>query len=223
MRIRTNVLITLGDVLEEFEEFRRDLRVLVEKKNYNIFFIISALADDKYVLGYKDAKNFYQKYQKVIDIINRGSCPITLFLSYVAAKDNLYDLDFFYKYLVEHKSNLDKILGLLEKIKALGIETIMFTKDTFTEIRGEINSLADEFYFMENMVGLPDYTKDRYKTKGTHYVMKICIVNDYLSCREIKVNSLDFEERCLPKDLSKENTYDVVINGEFKCGFCLMM
>lgn len=221
MEIRTDMLITLCYILEEFEEFRKDLRTLVEKRDVNVIGTISTLARKELVIGKKDVKNFYQKYKKVIDIINRGNCHITLFLSFVISQDRLYNLDFFYNYLGEHKNELDKIVSLLKKIKSLGIEKLEFTDETFTDKVWKIDDYScdyvNDFYFMENMVGIPSYLKNIYKSNGSHYLMKLYSINDHIKFKKIMVNSLMFDANLLPEDLSKENTYDKimeVINSE---------
>ena len=215
MEIKTDMLMTLCRILDDFEDFRNDLRALVEKRDTNVISTIITLARKELVIGKKDVKNFYQKYKKVIDIINRGNYHITLFLSFVISHDRLYNLDFFYNYLLEHNNELDKVVSLLEKIKSLGVEIVKFTDETFTDKVWEIDDYSNQyvydFYYVENMVGIPSYIKNIYKSMGSHYLMKLYSTDGYITCREITVNSLTFDRNSLPINLSKENTYDKII------------
>ena len=215
MEIKTDMLMTLCRILDDFEEFRKDLRALVEKRDTNVIGTINALASKGLVIGKKDVKNFYQKYKKVIDIIDKGHYHIILFLSYVISNDKIYNLDFFYKYLIEHKEELDKIVAVLNKFDDLGIEIVKFTDETFIDKVWKIDNYSNQyvydFYFMENMVGIPSYLKNIYKSSGSHYLMKLYSTDGYITCRGITVNSLTFDRSSLPDDLSKENTYDKIM------------
>ncbi len=210
MEIRTDILIVLCHILDEFAEFRKDLRALVEKKSNNILSILNKIANNERVLRNKDAKAFYQKYQKVISVINNCPYATTTFLSLIVCHDDYYNLGFFYIYLLEHRTELNKILALLEKIKSLNITEINFMDSTFTDEIYKLKNFSypgqlNVFYFMENMVAIPDSTEYIYKTTGTHYLMEIVPLEKHNLCFRITVNSLTFDPSLLPDDLSNEN------------------
>ena len=134
-----NNLIALYHIMDDFEEFEKKLKPLISTK-YNRDFVhdLWKISRGKFTFGAFKARKFYKENKTIIDTIGEYS-DISSFINrhYDWQGNQIGNLHFFYKYLIEHKNEIDKILAVLEKLQELGFtsfefnEDLDFTKETY--------------------------------------------------------------------------------------------
>ena len=219
-----NSLIVLCHILNDYDEFTRNLSKLIKTKdNRDIVNKLYKISKGQDVTGSKKIKKFYRDNKSVIDTINKFS-SITEFISYnYDWEGNLrekYDLDFFYKYIMSHKENLREILSLLEKIKSLDFGSFQFDEETdFTNNQYEAYMKFNNNFrisYLDNMKAVPNYQSDvvEYITTGSNYEIVAGVSSDELSdfIQIITVNSLLFDSERLPENITKDCIFNEIIN-----------
>lgn len=218
---KVNNLIALYNILDEFEEFEKRLRTVISPK-YNRDFVnqLWHISHGNFKIGTRKAKKFYEKNKMVIDTINTYS-TISMFIN-----DN-YDwygnpkgsLQIFYEYISDHKEQMEKILAVLVKLNELGIGELDFNDELdFTHETQKIyTQLSDnlEIAYLDNLTVIPDYNPGSllYKTNDSNYKITVGFKSGENVRYRTKVvlNSLMFDPNRLPKNLSKEETFDKII------------
>ena len=221
-KIYTSHLITLCNILDTYASFRNDLQELVKNKNaIKKINILENLLNKKGVLGNRDVKEFYHKYVSTLKIINANTFLNGFLSRMIFTRIEDSDIDFFYDYLVAHKEELDKVKNLLKKIKSLDINKITYEERDFKETykleytENPTTILFDKYliYYMANLEIIPNYTDGyQYRSTNTPYQMEISIYNSHIYCHNFIVNSLTFDPALLPPAITKEYTYDKVMN-----------
>lgn len=212
--IDTNVLLTLCEI-EGYEEFSEGLEKLIISKYGSFAFSMFQIMSGHDVLGYESFKEFAKKYHNIIDIMNKNK---TLYKMIVCKyqRDSRFldgnDIDYFWHYLEEHKSDLNIIREVVKRIKSLNIYAISydqdkdFTKDSYLLPKAPIV----DFSFLENMEGVLTYEETSYKTTSSVYriILKYFSSKNIISLydREIELNSLVFDSNRLPSEISFETT-----------------
>lgn len=221
-------LIALCHILDDYSEFNKNLSHLMTKEynrdNINYLYKIS---NGKVIVGAKKVKQFYKKNKIIVDTINKYT-DIWKFINYnYDIKGNLFEysnLDFFYKYILSNRENLDKILLVLNKITKLGFDKLSFDENLdFTTDEYAVDTVFNSnirVEYLDNMEIVPNYQSNvvKYKTTGSNYKINIkssiMVVIGKISKydMEIIINSLTFDENRLPETISKENTFDKIIS-----------
>lgn len=224
-------LIALCHMLDEFTEFNKNLPKLIKTKydrdiEYNIAKVhnLYKLSNGKFVFGSKKVKKFYQENKSAIDTINRFSNICSFINRNYNLHGNLREecsLDFFYKYFLSHQESLERILSVLEKIKKLGFNKLEFDEEIdFTNTKYEIDTRFSgnlDIAYFDNIEVVPNYQKSvvKYRTTGSNYkIIARRLSLDKFSKYEktIIVNSLLFDPKRLPEDVTKESIFDKIVS-----------
>lgn len=222
--IRTNHLIVLCEIGENYKSFCNDLEKLIKSKsNRDLITKAYNVMQGKISICSKKYKEFREKHKHTIEIMNRYSCLSNLtILSYDAKgkrRENLTE-DYFYQYIQEHKEDIETIKAVALKIKNLGFDEINFGEEIdFTDVEYELNTFdGSDFAFLENMEISPTYLNSpiKYRTKASSYCLLLGS-NGYGSNKEIskynrniKINSLIFDPNKLPNEITTESTIDII-------------
>ena len=221
-----NNLIILCHILNDYDEFTQNLTKLIKTKyNRDIVYNLYKISNGKPVVGSKKVKKFYQENKSVIDTINKFS-NISEFINYnYDWQGNLRedcDLDFFYKYITSHQEDLERMLSMLEKIKKLGFYELQFDEELdFTNNEYKIYTRFNDNFrisYLDNMEAVPNYRSDvvEYKTTGSNYEIVADVsfsdLSKYKYDKKIIVNSLLFDYKRLPEDITKEFTFDRIVS-----------
>lgn len=187
-------------LLKDFERFQKGKSFMISKK----------------------IKDFYISNKKIIDIINEHTdFYYFIFCNYSYKETNIIEREGFKnirEYIEKNKEQVDKIITLLEKLKELGFEYIMFdAKSNFPE---QIYSISTKgfhhhvFSWVSNIKMLPGYDANifYYMTNNSPY--RIDLSTDFdtkFVIKRIVLNSLIFNINELPNSLSKEDTFDKIV------------
>lgn len=222
--IKINSLIALCEI-KDYDSFCKELESLIEsKKNKDLIYKMFRIMQGKFIIGYKKYKEFVKKYQDTIEIMKKYYClsDMTFFKYNSDGKPNKSSTeDYFFKFISEHKDDIDTIKNVAIKIKALGFDKIIYgEKLDFTDIEYKLDtSYSSDFEYLENMEVIPTYNRNpiQYRTNGSCYRMTISTIgygnNQDISRygREIELNSLIFDPNRLPNELTKESTIEAIV------------
>lgn len=210
-------LITFCKVYYNFDSLCRDMIDLFDYYDCEIFNIL-----DSVVSGTSNefhAKLFYNKHKTTLNIIQNNS-GISNFFNCIYGDDCYFSDKFrlFYHYIREYRIHLNDILELLLSIKKLGVTYI--TLDLVNNLKSLRHAIYNEFEDNDciNYVGdidfVPEYS-DRiiYKSINGDYILKLKVFgSDYYSNgREIIVSNLLFDKQSLPNVITRENTYEKIM------------
>ena len=217
-------LIALCHILNAYTEFTQNLPKLIKTKyNRDIVYNLYKISKGKLVVGSKKVKKFYQENKSVIDTINKFS-NICIFINYnYDWQGNLSEesgLNFFYKYISTHQESLERILSVLEKIKKLGFDKLEFDEEIdFTNTKYKIDArLGGNFdiAYFDNIEVVPNYQKGvvEYRTTESNYkiIAKVSFGELSKYGKTIIVNSLLFDPKRLPEDVTKESIFDKIVS-----------
>ena len=223
---RVNDLLALYHIQDDFENFNEQLKELAKNnKMADIIHYLIKASMGMFSLTKRKITRFYRENQTVMDKINKHS-DIFIFLSsnYESngtAKEGILG---YYHYLLAHKDQQDNILALLEKLKDLEIKDIKLIEGK--DFKNEEYSISSNsfcspprFSFLENMKIIPEYPSStmKYKTTGSNYKLMIGSSLSYSSTplipgmNHIEVSNLTFNPQSLPNKITKESTYDKII------------
>lgn len=214
-------LIALCHIIDDFEEFIKSINELDKSKDKRaIIHDIDKISRGEFVFrfGIKKLNTFYQDNKSVIDKINKYSNLSHFVILYYDFEEK-NAMDFFYKYILSHKEDLDKIILLLERIKKLGIKQIQFSEEIdFTDKVYSVNRIFnynDIVFYLDNMEAVPNYQTNvvKYRTTDSNYEINLRIgykeFAEYM--REIKVNSLLFDAERLPDEITIDSIFNKII------------
>ena len=211
----TKNMIAFCHIINKFEEFRKNLSS-VNQKNYESFVQqLYEVSTGNFKIGAKKAKKFYNENKSVIDTINKYS-QINEFLIELDVK---YETSIVYKYIMNNKSKIIKILGVLEELKYLGFEKFIldeefdFTKKTYKA--DEIFEINFKVVYVDNIEVIPNYGEAiSYKTTNSNYEMNLATDCDNFNnlWSNIYLNSLVFDKNRLPKKIDKETIFNLILN-----------
>lgn len=219
-------LLALCHIIDEFPKFQEKLEDAIELKDNRKFLDnVRKISIGKYVMGHSKAKKFYNENKNVIDTINKYS-NIYFFvaMNYTSSGLPFFDnsLDYFYEYLLKHKNEMSKIIKVLEQLKKLGYEEfefneeVDFTKETYTLHDSPYRAFL-RFSYLDNMEIIPNYlpSETKYKTTGSNYNIQLELSHSNHSTIYddiIILNNLVFDADRLPKEISKNETYDKILS-----------
>ena len=205
-------VMAISSVLDQFDSFNQNLKELTIKYNMAdiIYHLKKAIRGETTFFRKRGIYQFYQENKDTIDIINKDS-DIFVFLSVNYDDDGTMKpyLDFYYRYLLEHKDEKEQIQALLQRLNELEIKEIAmdkeldFTQEEYRFESWQCRSFLYPIVYLENMEILPNYETDviRYRSKGSNY--KLLIGNEryaYIKNR-IFVNDLTFPVESLPQSV----------------------
>lgn len=225
IKININDLIALCHVIDQFEEFNKNLTNLFNTTKYKMELIykLSKISKGKFSYNSKKVKNFYKENKDVIDIINKYTYIDSFISSYYTwtcdSKDVYLKNGELYQYILDNKDKLNKIIAVLEKLKNLKFYELNFSKDLkFSDEKYCMNKRINEninIVYLDNMESIPNYRNYiiDYKTNYSNYKIVIGTLIDKLSDYDKKIflNDLTFDPDRLPKTLSKEDIIDTII------------
>lgn len=225
--VHVNNLIALCHILNDYDEFTKNLTRLIKvkhKDNTDIVYNLYKISKGQVVIGSKKVKKFYQNNKSVIDTINKFSSISEFITHNYDWHGNLREkpgVDFFYKYITSHQKDLERILSLLEQINKLGFDRLEFNEELdFTNNEYKIYTRFNDNFrisYLDNIEAVPNYRSDvvEYKTTGSNYEIVAHVSFSDLSKydeKEIIVNSLLFDYKRLPEDITKEFTFDRIVS-----------
>lgn len=215
--VEVNDLIAICHILNDYTKFTQNLKELIKNNNSrNIAFILYKISKDEFVFSSRKEKKFYKDNKSVIDTINKYSNIQNITINYLTEENSL---DFFYKYIKKHQDNLERILSVLEKIKKLGFDNLEFDEEKdFTNTIYEIDtsSYINDISYLDNIEIVPNYENNivEYKTTGSNYKIDTQLtfntIEEYR--KSIVVNSLLFDPKRLPEEITKETIYDIIVS-----------
>ena len=221
-QIEINNLMALANIVDNYEEFSKNLKRVINFENYNRELItkLDKISRDEFCLRDMGMRNFYKGNKEVIDTINKYSSIYDFICScydYRGRPFNKFNkLDYYYSYLEKNKAYIEHIKLLLSRIKELGIEKIDLDEwYDFTAIsyRFVLNHYNANVVYLENIEVLPSYEKKviEYRSIDSNYKIVVEGFNEQYSDNEIFVNSLLFDVDSLPKNISKKEILDKII------------
>ncbi|MEE3342730.1 MAG: hypothetical protein VZS44_01410 [Bacilli bacterium] len=224
--IQVNNLIALCHILNDYDEFTKNLTRLIKEEDYSdIVYNLCKISNGHFVVGSKIIKRFYKDNKSVIDIINKFYSIGEFINDCYGNSNEESSVDFFYKYITNHQKDLERILSLLEQINKLGFDRLEFNEELdFTNNEYKIYTKLNENFsisYLDNMEAIPNYRSDivEYRTTGSNYeIVADVSLGDISKCelskygKKITVNSLLFDYKKLPEDITKEFTFDRIVS-----------
>ncbi len=208
MEIYTENLVALCHIIDEYPQFREDLKLILNKKNiYKSICTLAKVSHREIIMGKKAEKKVYTNNKEIIEKINTDS-NVWDFVNDIKA------VDYYYDYLNAHKKDLNTILTVINKIHELGIRTITLNpnKDFTKEIYKIDNcgyAYLNFFAFVDNLKIIPAHQTQeiKYVTSNSPYKIDINLLHE---CSEITLNTLIFNADTLPKELNYEETLNKI-------------
>jgi len=222
--IETKSLMALCE-MENYDIFCKELESLIaSKRNKDLIRKMYRIMQGKFVLGKRKYKNFVKKYQDIIEIMKKHHCLCDMtFVKYNpnGTPNKNSTEDYFYKYILEHKEDIETIKNVVKKIKDLGFYKIIYWEKldfTLEEYNFNYGSYGSDFKYLENIEIIPSYNKNSitYKTKNSCYCIDARIgydkeIRDY--SKEIRLNTLIFDSNRLPNEITFESTIGTIIKS----------
>lgn len=219
VKARVTDVIAVNSVLDQFDNFNQNLKGLATKYNMKdiMHHLTAATKGESTFFKKRGIYRFYQENKDMVDTINTNS-DIFMFLSQNYNTNGTInpDLNYYYRYLLNHKDKKEQIQGLLQKLKELDIKEVEmnektdFTKEEHSLEFWECHSFFNPIIYLENIEILPNYEKDTIKYRSTESNYKLMIGNkrfSYLSTKII-VNNLIFPIENLPKSVNWKSVWN---------------
>ena len=226
-----NSLIALCYILDDYKKLDNSLKNSLTNKNYiKVCNDLNDMSQNPRKLGGKTAREIYKENKNTINTIAKYT-NVNYFLNHNDAwyknayskRDTSYDLDYFYKYIMNNKTKLIQIKSVLTKIKKIGIrnleldENIDFTKNTY-QINKNFNKNYG-LYYLDNITVIPNYDDDKVKFKTISSPYEISTKPDLFPCVDmkediskydlnIKLNNLTFDINRLPNKIDKNIVFN---------------
>lgn len=215
--ISTNCLIALCET-ENYNAFCKELEELIKSdKGENLIYKMYNIMRGKFTIGNKKYKEFVKKYKDIIEIMKKNQCLSDMtIMKYDNFGENIPSTteDYFFKFITDHKSDIETIKNIAIKIKNLGFSQINYDKNfDFNTTEYELNRTSSINY-LENIEIIPTYNNYsiQYNTKNSCYCIELDTygygdtrkISDY--GRSIYLNSLIFDPNRLPNEITTEST-----------------
>ena len=213
--IEVDSLIALCEI-ENYDVFCKELESLISSnKNKNLIWKLYEIMLGRHKFGNKKYKDFVKKYENVIEIMKKNHCLSNMIVDKYNSDGSVNKNsteDYFYRFILDHKEDLEAIKSVVLKIKSLGFDKIIYGENLdFTNVTYELSNLYNcRFEFLENIEVIPTYSiyPIKYVSKGSCYRMILKTVGygsqKSLSKynRVIELNSLIFDPKRLPDDIT---------------------
>ena len=214
-------LLALIDVLDNYEQFDRDLMYVLGTRNS-----IDTLSKIRmYSLGEKGlypkkVKDFCTKHKDTLDKINAHvNVQSFIYHSYDFEKDSKI-----YQYLINHKDSLDTIREVVLRLKELGVDRIELDESfDFSKSKYYMYTWSHDntsIHFVDGIEAIPGYQTEviYYATDGSDFEIKFGMNFGQLSktYNTAKVRSLTFDKSKLPDTVSKTDVTEPIIAARDK-------
>ena len=220
-KIDTNNLIVLCETLDDYKPFCDDLgRLVKSKSNRDLAMKVYKVIQRKVSICSSKYNNFIEKHKDTIEIMKKYWSLGDFIICCYDRKGNRIEnlgVDYFYKYIKNHKKDIETIKKVALKIKSLGFDKIYFQeKADFTEMEYDFTTqYTTDFAFLENMEVNPTYLNQpiKYRTNESCYRMYLSAFGNngiFKYGRKIELNSLIFDSNRLPDEITTESTIDVI-------------
>ena len=220
IEIRTKDLLTIAVILDEFEDFSKNvIDLLKESKNIRFFYTLNKVIKGETVLGAKKIKDFYINNRVIVDVVN-GYSDIHYFIAYnfdMYNKTLNEGTNNIYHYLLNNKDKIKNIIDSLIRIERLGFNTIYFNENF--DFTNDIYRLSENpvlytrFFYLDNLYAVPTYKNSdiKYKTKKSEYKMEMKTDMEVVEPLHIYLNTLLFDHNRLPEELDKKEIIDKIL------------
>ena len=219
-KIEINHLIAICNTIDNYELFNNNLIQFLNttKNKIELIYKLGKISNSEISIPYPKIIKFYKENKIIIDIINKNSNIHTFICqNYQYDKTNQntkFKNQNLYKYILNNKKELNKILDILEKLKNLGFTDIEFNEnlDFTTEKYYIYSNLSSNFdiIYLDNLEAIPSYSYGQinYKTTGSNYKMTLGLLGSEKNfckySKKIILNSLIFDPDTLPKEISHQ-------------------
>ena len=218
-----NNLIALSKVLDNFEEFNEKVRGLVSiGYNRKVIYKLERISKGEECFNSDKIKQFYSDNKSVIDVINEYSSICSFICSNYDVNGNVMyndSLNFFYRYMQENRDRIGNIVSVLERIKELGFSTLYFNEklegsnDTYSTNTNFSDN--DSIIYLDNMEIISnDGEYIGYRSLNPSFRLVLVPDRGDISKinKRIEVNSLLFDKDLLPESISKDATFNRIMN-----------
>lgn len=216
--ISTIDLLALIDVIDNYEQFDRDLvYVLGTKNTIDTLSKIRMCSLGEKGIYPKKVKAFCEKHKDTLDKINAHvNVQSFIYHSYDFEKDSNI-----YKYLISHKDSIDTIREVVLKLKELGVDRIELNEEfDFSKSKYYMYTYAGDntsIHYVDDIEAIPGYQTDKvyYSTDGSDFEIKFDVGCGQISkvFNSAKVRSLTFDKSKLPVCVSKQDIFEPIIEA----------
>jgi len=221
IRVEVKNLLAICYMLYDFKEFNKRCTELLNGENSNLILKkLIKVSNNEFCFKAGKERKFYKKNKKCIDIIKKYS-NLESFLKNYDRLLNTYreSLSYMYEYIVKNRSELDKIIAVLEKLIQLKIRIIDFDENfDFTICECYVwNSIRDNRFFVyaDNLKYIPSDNCEKvyYRTEHSNYMIEC--KNRYVSNHGfnnfIMLNTLIFDEKTLPETIESNAIFNELL------------
>lgn len=203
--IRIDVLLTLCETIDYYDDYINDINTLVKKYGPNVCHNLYRIINGEFVLFSDKYKSFISKYQDVISIIKKYDTAwyFTDILDFSSKK-----IDTFYDYLTNNRENLEFVKYNINKLYNLGFKHITLSEDYNFDSQVCVFNFnkTEPIVLLDNMemVSACDNDGIFYAGRDSEYKITIKPADDCESIDKVSIelNTLLFDPDRLPNDLS---------------------
>ena len=221
-RIRIDILLTLCEIIDDYDDYINDMNNLIEKYGSNVSYNLFRIIQGEFVLFSDRYKNFISRYQNVIDTMKKydttwyftGSLDCNF--KGVSRKTKI---DIYYDYLVDNRENIEFIKYNINKLNNLGFHHITLVEDeNFDNQVYALDFNNDNLIvLLDNMEFVSTCDNDEVFYTGKDSEYKITVRRDYDdlendSKKSIELNTLLFNPDRIPTDLSYTTALNKIKN-----------
>ena len=219
--INVDDLIAICHIIDEIDEFNKELfnylnaNYLTGKNKKKRLHYLMKVCNKNNVYFKTSADKFYYANKKVIDTINVHQYFSNFLIRCYDNKGNLKEnVNIMINYIKKNRSNIDKILDILNKLKKLNFYELAFNSSEKFDKTYTYDSYM--FYYLDGeLENVPSIVGNKYKSKNANYLIEMGVDFDYMPfvklCPKITLNNLIFDKNLLPKELSYNETLRKII------------
>ena len=222
--VKVNNAIALCYVLDDFEQFEKNLNLFIPYASHDFLIKLFNISKGQKYLGSGKTKKFYNENKRIIDKINEYS-NITEFIGGIYTADFCTgSLDFLYGYLLVNRDKIKEIINTLEKLKQIGIDNIEFNNDLhFGCEQYNLNKFFYDnkyFVYLDNIKIIPSYDPSSVIYENNNSKYKLNLLRKSRKVRSVNntiiLNDFAIDVNLLPDEISKVETYDIIIKKALK-------
>ena len=203
MNIRTDSLIALCYIIDEFDSFSFEYMDLVvrNKDAYATISNIVKLMDgnigffDKRLIDQR-TKDFYNKYKKQINSMN-NHMDFASFMKYNFSNSGVAHeaTKALHRYLSDHRKEIYKVLDFLYRVKTLEIEEVELNEEANFDIHvygvDKTFNKNQALYFLEGIRAVPSYDDSivKYKSNHSDYEIRVFTTLDGITSKDSKIRT----------------------------------
>ena len=203
-------LLALIDVFNEYEQFNKHLSAILNTRDsIDVLLKIGMLSRGEKGIYSKKVREFCIKHKDTLDKINAHvNVP-----SFICHSSDFEKDSNIYKYLSNHRDELDTIKDVVLKLKELGVDKIELSEDfDFTTKKYYMYSWSHDntnIHYVDGIEAIPGYQTEKifYTTSDSDFEIRFDMSFGILSKRynKARVRSLIFDKSKLPYCVSKED------------------